>query len=75
MSDEVPVKRRDLLALAALSVGGGVLIASVTITPEISPQFFNAIGVGAVLLAFFLFVPVLGLRLFLEERNDGESSP
>lgn len=70
MSDEVPVKRRDLLALAIVSVGGGILIASVTVSPELSPQFFNAIGVGAVLLAFFLFVPVMGFRLFLEERDE-----
>lgn len=70
MSEEVPVRRTDLLVLVAVSLGGGVIIASLMLSPALSPQFFNAVFVGAMLLAFFLFIPVLGARLFVDDRRD-----
>lgn len=70
MSEEVPVERRDIGMLVVLSVVGGVLIASWVSTPSISPQYFQAIFVGACLLAFFLFIPVMGVRLFVDDWND-----
>ncbi|THE62957.1 hypothetical protein D8Y22_21140 [Salinadaptatus halalkaliphilus] len=70
MTDEVPVHRTDLLVLGVVSLLGGLLIATVTITPELSPQFFNAIFVGATLLAFFLFIPIMGLRLFIGDEDE-----
>jgi len=69
-SEEVPVERRDLIVLAVVSIVGGVLIAVWTVTPELSPQFFQAIFVGACLLAFFLFIPIMGVRLFLDDRGE-----
>ncbi|ARS90334.1 hypothetical protein [Natrarchaeobaculum aegyptiacum] len=69
MSEEVPVERRDIGILVALSIAGGVLIASWISTPSISPQFFQAIFVGACLLAFFLFIPVMGVRLFVDDQS------
>ena len=71
MSEEVPVERRDLVALAVVSVIGGVLIATWTVSPSISPQFFQAIFVGACLLAFFLFIPFMGARLFIDDWKEG----
>ena len=70
MSEEVPVTRTDLLVLAVVSVAGGILIASWTLSPSLSPQFFNAIFVGTMLLAFFLFIPVMGARLFIDDWRD-----
>ena len=71
-SEEVPVERRDLITLAIVSVGGGVLIASWMVTPSITPQYFQAIFVGACLLAFFLFIPIMGTRLFIEDWTSDE---
>ncbi|WP_049890313.1 hypothetical protein [Natronorubrum sulfidifaciens] len=70
MTEEVPVKFTDLLLLGVVSLGGGILIASLILTPTLSTQFISVIFLGTMLLAFFLFIPVLGVRLFLEERND-----
>lgn len=70
MSEEVPVERRDLGILVVLSVVGGTLIASWISTPSVSPQFFQAIFVGACLLAFFLFIPVMGVRLFVDDWEE-----
>ncbi|MXV61039.1 hypothetical protein GS429_02985 [Natronorubrum sp. JWXQ-INN-674] len=70
MTDEVPVNRTDLLILLAVSVGGGFLIASLILTPELSPQFLNTGFVGTMLLAFFLFIPVMGIRLFLDDSRE-----
>ncbi|MDQ2051412.1 hypothetical protein RBH26_13090 [Natronolimnohabitans sp. A-GB9] len=70
MSDEVPVTRTDLLVLIVVSLTGGTLIASLMLTPAISPQFINAIFVGTMLLAFFLFIPIMGARLFIDDWND-----
>ncbi|OVE86077.1 hypothetical protein [Natronolimnobius baerhuensis] len=69
MEEEVPVRRRDLIALVVLSLGGGIALASWMLSPQLSPQFFNATLVATMLLAFFLFIPVMGARLFLEDRN------
>lgn len=70
MSDDVPVTRTDLLILVAVSLGGGTIIASLLLTPAVSPQFINAIFVGAMLLAFFLFIPIMGARLFIDDWGD-----
>lgn len=70
MSEEVPVTRTDLLVLVAISLGGGVVIASLMLSPALSPQFVNAVFVGTMLLAFFLFIPVLGARLFVDDWRD-----
>jgi len=70
MTEEVPVKRTDLLVLIAISLGGGTLIASVMVTPALSPQYIQGIFVGAILLAFILFIPVLGIRLFIDDEWD-----
>lgn len=69
-SEEVPVERTDMLVLVVVSILGGLLIAVWTVSVEFSPQFVQATFVGATMLAFFLFVPVMGLRLFLEDRRD-----
>ena len=68
--EEVPVERRDLIVLALVSVVGGILIAVWTVTPEFSPEFFQAIFVGACLLAFFLFIPIMGTRLFIDDWRE-----
>lgn len=70
MEEEVPVNPRDLIALAVVSLGGGVVIASVLLSPQLSPQFFYATMVGTMLLAFFLFIPVMGIRLFIDDWNE-----
>lgn len=70
MEEEVPVHRRDLLTLVVVSLAGGVVLASLLIPPQLSPRYLNAIMVATMLLAFFLFVPVMGIRLFLDDRNE-----
>lgn len=72
MEEEVPVRRRDLLVLVVVSVGGGVVLASWMMPPQLSPQYVNAIMVAAVLLAFFLFIPVMGIRLFIDDWRRGK---
>jgi len=69
-TDEVPVERRDLLALFVVSVLGGILLAVAVVGPQLTPQFFSAIFVGACLLAFFLFIPIMGIRLFIHDWTD-----
>ncbi|ELY47727.1 hypothetical protein C494_12741 [Natronorubrum bangense JCM 10635] len=70
MTEEVPVRRTDLLILMIVSIVGGVLLASLIVTPTLSTQFISTIFLGMVLLAFFLFIPVMGIRLFLDDWND-----
>ncbi|QFU83000.1 hypothetical protein [Natronorubrum aibiense] len=70
MTEEVPVKRTDLLVLIGVSLVGGVLIASLILTPTLSTQYISTILLSMVLLAFFLFLPVMGVRLFIDDRND-----
>ena len=70
MTEEVPVRRTDLLILMIVSIVGGILLASLLVTPTLSTQFISTIFLGMVLLAFFLFIPVMGVRLFLEDWND-----
>ncbi|MEY7847833.1 hypothetical protein AB7C87_01335 [Natrarchaeobius sp. A-rgal3] len=70
MSEEVPVKRADVGILAVVSVLGGVVLASVLTTPELTPQFANVVFVATMLLAFFLFIPVMGLRLFVDDWRE-----
>ncbi|WP_121742327.1 hypothetical protein [Natronorubrum halophilum] len=70
MTEDVPVTRRDLLILAGVSIGGGTIIASLLLSPALSPQFINAIFVGTMTLAFFLFIPVMGTRLFIDDWRE-----
>ncbi|MFA9425230.1 hypothetical protein [Natronorubrum sp. A-ect3] len=70
MTEEVPVRRTDLLILMIVSIVGGVLLASLIVTPTLSTQFISTIFLGMMLLAFFLFIPVMGVRLFLDDWND-----
>lgn len=72
MTEEVPVTRTDLLVLVAVSLSGGVLIALWTVSLELSTQFVSAILVGTMLLAFFLFIPVMGARLFIDDWREAE---
>ncbi|RQG90331.1 hypothetical protein EA462_10175 [Natrarchaeobius halalkaliphilus] len=72
MSEEVPVNRSDLVALLIVSVIGGVAVASWLLTPRLSPQYLNAVMVSSVMLAFFLFIPVMGIRLFVDDRQSRE---
>lgn len=74
MADEVPVERRDLLVLAVASLGGGLAIAAWLLPPALSPQFLNGVMVATMLLAFFLFIPVMGARLFLEDWREGDEN-
>ncbi|RQH01468.1 hypothetical protein [Natrarchaeobius oligotrophus] len=71
MTEEVPVNRSDLVALVVVSVIGGIVLASWLLPPQLSPEYLNAIMVASVMLAFFLFIPVMGIRLFLDDRRDG----
>lgn len=70
MSEDLPVKAVDLLVLVAVSVLGGSVIASWTLSPQLTPNFAVAVFSGTVMLAFFLFIPVMGIRLFIEERAE-----
>ena len=72
MEEEVPVYRRDLLVLVVASLAGGVVLASLLVPPQLSPRYVNAIMVSSMLLSFFLFVPVMGLRLFIDDRKEGK---
>lgn len=67
MSEEVPVTRMDLLALAVVSLVGGVLLATLLAPIELTPEFISIIFLGMMLLAFFLFIPVMGARLFIDD--------
>ncbi|SFC45730.1 hypothetical protein SAMN05444422_108232 [Halobiforma haloterrestris] len=68
--DDLPVYPKDLLVLGVVSLFGGLLIAAWLRPLEASPEFLFSIFSGAVMLVFFLFIPVMGIRLFLEDRND-----
>lgn len=72
MSQDVPVNPTDILVLVVVSVIGGFLLATWTLPPALSTDFIVSIFSGTVLLAFFLFIPVLGVRLFLDERKSEE---
>lgn len=66
----LPVKAVDLLVLVVVSVLGGALIASWAMEPRPTPNFVVAIFSGTVMLLFFLFIPVMGVRLFIEEQSE-----
>ena len=70
MEEELPVNPTDMGILIVLSVVGGVLLASVLITPSLSTPYLSTILGSTMLLAFFLFVPVMGARLFIDDWND-----
>ncbi len=69
---DLPVKAVDLLVLVVVSVVGGTLIAGWAMEPRLTPNFAVAISSGTVMLAFFLFIPVMGVRMFLEDDSDDE---
>ncbi len=73
MADEVPVKRTDLLILAAVSLFGGVLLASVMLSPALSPPYISAILASTMLVAFFLFIPAMGIRLFVDDWREEDA--
>lgn len=64
------MKAVDLLVLAVVSVLGGVAIASWVMEPQPTPNFVVAISSGTAMLLFFLFIPVMGVRMFIEERRE-----
>lgn len=68
--DDLPVYPKDLLVLAVVSLLGGLLIAAWLRPLEATPEFLFSIFSGAVMLVFFLFIPTMGIRLFLEDRDD-----
>lgn len=70
MDQGLPVKPIDLLVLAVVSVVGGIAIASWVMEPRPTPNFVVTISSGTVMLLFFLFIPVMGVRLFIEERRE-----
>ena len=70
MSEEVPVNRTDLLALAVVSLVGGVLLAALLAPVELTPEFISIVFLGMMLLAFFLFIPVMGARLFIDDWRE-----
>jgi 4-amino-4-deoxy-L-arabinose transferase-like glycosyltransferase len=74
MTDDVPVRGTDILVLVAVSVLGGFLLAAWTLPPALAFDFAVSVLAGTVLLAFFLFIPVMGVRLFVEERRENERS-
>ncbi len=67
MDEEVPVERIDLYALALISTVGGILIAVWMMPLAITPEFFVAIFVSSMLIAFFIFIPIMGARLFIDD--------
>ncbi|EMA36802.1 hypothetical protein [Halobiforma nitratireducens] len=74
--EELPIYPRDFLVLAVVSLVFGVALAALLRPIEPYSQFVFTAFSGAVLLAFFLFVPVMAVRLFLEERaSEDETSP
>ncbi|APX95753.1 hypothetical protein [Natronorubrum daqingense] len=70
MSEEVPVNRVDLLALAVVSLVGGVVLAVLLAPVELTPEFISIVFLGMMLLAFFLFIPVMGARLFIDDWRE-----
>ncbi|WP_306052438.1 hypothetical protein [Natronococcus wangiae] len=74
MSQDVPVHVTDLLILVVVSVVGGFLLAAWTLPPALAFDFAVSVLAGTVFLAFFLFIPVMGVRLFIEERREDERS-
>ncbi|SDR16744.1 hypothetical protein [Natronobacterium texcoconense] len=71
--DDVPVYPKDLVALFVVSLFFGLLIAAWLRPIEASAEFVFSVSSGAVLLMFFLFVPVMGIRLFFEDWKDDEN--
>ncbi|WP_255168192.1 hypothetical protein [Natrononativus amylolyticus] len=74
MDEDLPVEPVDVLILVVVSVVGGVGLASLTLAPAPTPNFAVAVLSGTVLLAFFLFIPVMGVRLLLEERKETDQN-
>lgn len=66
-TEEMPVRRTDLIVLVVASAVGGFLLASWLLSPQPSPQFASAVLASASMIAFFLFVPVMGARLFVDD--------
>ncbi|ELY56890.1 hypothetical protein QA600_06525 [Natronococcus sp. A-GB1] len=74
MSEEVPVHTNDILVLIVVSILGGFLLAAWTLPPALAFDFAVSVLAGTVLMAFLLFIPVMGVRLFIDDyRDDGSS--
>jgi hypothetical protein len=72
MEEDVPVRGTDILVLVIVSIVGGFLLAAWTLPPTLAFDFAVSVLAGTVFMAFFLFIPVMGVRLFLDERNAEE---
>lgn len=64
------MKGVDFVVLVVVSVIVGAAIASWVHSPQLTPDFVVTVFSGTVMVTFFLFVPVMGVRLFLEERAE-----
>ena len=70
MSQDVPVHATDILILIVVSLLGGFLLAAWTLPPTLAFDFAVSVLAGTVFMAFFLFIPVMGVRLFIDERRE-----
>ncbi|WP_049922169.1 hypothetical protein [Halopiger djelfimassiliensis] len=70
MSEEVPVTRTDVLVLLVVSAVGGLVLAAWMRPVEPSPEFAVSVMSGAVMLTFFLFIPIMGARLFIDDWRN-----
>lgn len=70
MEEGVPVHGTDILVLVVVSVVGGFLLAAWTLPPTLAFDFAVSVLAGTVFMAFFLFIPVMGIRLFIDERKE-----
>ncbi|MFU8869174.1 hypothetical protein [Natronococcus sp.] len=74
MEEGVPVHGTDILVLVVVSIVGGFLLAAWTLPPALAFDFAVSVLAGTVLMAFLLFIPVMGVRLFIDDyRDDGPS--
>lgn len=73
MSEEVPVHATDILILIVVSAIGGFLLASWTLPPTLAFDFAVSVLAGTVFMAFFLFIPVMGVRLFIQDAREDDA--
>ncbi|AGB38503.1 hypothetical protein [Natronococcus occultus] len=70
MSQDVPVHAIDIVVLIVVSVLGGFLLAAWTLPPSLAFDFAVSVLAGTVFMAFFLFIPIMGVRLFIEDARE-----